>query len=152
MLKVPIILMHMRGTPKTMTSLAQYHGDLIETIAQELSTRVEEAIRAGIRRWNIILDPGLGFAKEGGQNLEILRRLGELRKHPKLSGMPWLVGPSRKRFIGAVTGEEAARERIWGTAGAVAASVQGGADIVRVHDIPQMSKIVKMSDAIWRKG
>jgi dihydropteroate synthase len=149
-LNVPTILMHMRGTPKTMNSLTEYHGDLIDTIAQELSTRVDEAIRSGIRRWNIILDPGLGFAKQGAQNVEILRRLGELRAHPKLSGMPWLVGPSRKRFIGKITGEEIAKERIWGTAGAVAASVQGGADIVRVHDIPEMSKIVKMSDAIWR--
>jgi len=149
-LSVPIILMHMRGTPKTMNSLSEYHGDLIDTIAQELSTRVDAAIQSGIRRWNIILDPGLGFAKQGSQNIEILRRLGELRAHPKLSGMPWLVGPSRKRFIGAITGEEAAKDRVWGTAGAVAASVQGGADIVRVHDIPEMSKIVKMSDAIWR--
>jgi len=149
-LNVPIILMHMRGNPKTMNLLAKYDGDLIEIIGRELSVRVDEAIRAGIRRWNIILDPGLGFAKTKQQNIEILRRLEELRMQQRLSGMPWVLGPSRKRFIGGVTGEDVARERTWGTAGAVAACVQGGADIVRVHDIAEMSKVVKMSDAIWR--
>ena len=149
-LNVPIILMHMRGNPKTMNSLAEYGGDLIETIGQELSVRVNEAIRSGIRRWNILLDPGLGFAKNSRHNLEIMRRLVELRQQQGLGGMPWVLGPSRKRFISGITGEDIARERIWGTAGAIAACVQGGADIVRVHDIAEMSKVVKMSDAIWR--
>jgi dihydroneopterin aldolase / 2-amino-4-hydroxy-6-hydroxymethyldihydropteridine diphosphokinase / dihydropteroate synthase len=149
-LNVPIILMHMRGNPKTMNSLAEYDGDLIETIGQELSARVNEAIRSGIRRWNILLDPGLGFAKNSGHNLEIIRRFGELRQQQGLGGMPWVLGPSRKRFISGITGEDVARERIWGTAGAIAACVQGGADVVRVHDVAEMSKVVKMSDAIWR--
>jgi dihydropteroate synthase len=149
-LNVPIILMHMRGTPKTMNSCAKYDGDLIEIVGRELSARVEEAIRVGIRRWNIILDPGLGFAKNSEHNLEILRRMPELRRQSGLNGMPWVLGPSRKRFIGGITGENVAKERTWGTASAVAACVQGGADIVRVHDIAEMSKVVKMSDAIWR--
>ena len=149
-LKVPIILMHMRGTPVTMTSLAKYDGDLIETIGQELAARVQEAAHAGIHRWNILLDPGLGFAKTGTQNLEIMRRLAELRRQPGLSGIPWVLGPSRKRFIEGITGEKVAAERIFGTAGAVSACVQGGADIVRVHDVAEMCKITKMSDAIWR--
>lgn len=147
---VPIVLMHMRGTPETMNSLAKYDGDLIEIIGRELSERVEASISAGIRRWNIILDPGLGFAKTGKHNIEIMRRLGDLRAQPALSGMPWLVGPSRKRFIEGITGEKVAGERLWGTAGAVAACIKEGADIVRVHDVAEMTKVVKMCDAIWR--
>ena len=150
MLNVPVILVHMRGTPKTMNSLSEYKGDLIALIAQELSARVTAAVTSGIRRWNILLDPGLGFAKMGAQNLEIIRRLDALRREPGLGGCPWVVGPSRKRFVGAVTGESVAKERVWGTAGAVAASVQGGADIVRVHDVLEIGKVVKMCDAIWR--
>jgi dihydroneopterin aldolase / 2-amino-4-hydroxy-6-hydroxymethyldihydropteridine diphosphokinase / dihydropteroate synthase len=149
-LNVPVILMHMRGNPTTMNSLAKYDGDLIEIIGRELSVRVNEAIHAGIRRWNIILDPGLGFAKNKQHNVEILRRLEELRTQQGLNGMSWVVGPSRKRFIAGITGEDVPSERTWGTAGAIAACVQGGADIVRVHDIAEMSKVVKMSDAIWR--
>jgi dihydropteroate synthase len=151
-LDVPIILMHMRGTPETMNSHAHYDGDLIKILGKELFARVEEAIRSGIRRWNIILDPGIGFAKIGEQNLEILRRLGELRRQPGLGGMAWLLGPSRKRFIGRITGENIARERTWGTAAAVAACVQGGADIVRVHDVEEMKKVVTICDAIWRSN
>jgi dihydropteroate synthase len=151
-LNVPIILMHMRGTPKTMNSLSKYDPDVITVLANELCSYVAAALDAGIRRWNILLDPGLGFAKIGGQNLEILRRLEELRRYPGLGGMPWVVGPSRKRFVGAVTGEPVPRERVWGTAGAIAACVQGGADIVRVHDVMEMGKVVKMCDAVWRGG
>jgi dihydroneopterin aldolase / 2-amino-4-hydroxy-6-hydroxymethyldihydropteridine diphosphokinase / dihydropteroate synthase len=149
-LNVPIILMHMRGTPQTMNSLAKYDGDLIDIIGRELSERVEAAFLAGIRRWNILLDPGLGFAKTGQHNIEIMRRLEELRVQSALSGMPWVLGPSRKRFIEGITGEKVPGERVWGTAGAVAACVQGGADIVRVHDVAEMGKVVKMCDAIWR--
>lgn len=150
-MNVPIILMHMRGTPKTMNSLANYDHDLVKTVGQELASRVKKAINAGIRRWNIILDPGLGFAKNNEHNVEILRRLRELRSQDGLGGMPWLLGPSRKRFIGKVTGVDPARERVWGTAGSVAACVQGGADIVRVHDVEEMVKVVKMCDAVWRR-
>ena len=149
-LNAPIILMHMRGTPQNMNAFANYDGDLIEIIGRELRERVEEAVKAGIRRWNIILDPGLGFAKTGAHNIEIMRRLEELRILPGLNGMPWLLGPSRKRFIERITGEKKPCERFWGTAGAVAACVQGGADIIRIHDTKEMSKVVKMSDAIWR--
>jgi len=147
-LNVPIILMHMRGNPQTMTSLAKYPDDLVTTVANELSAKLDSAISAGIKRWNILLDPGLGFAKTGSHNLELMRRLPELRS--KFRGMPWVLGPSRKRFIEGVTGESVPGERVWGTAGAVAACVQGGADIIRVHDVAEMSKVVKMSDAIWR--
>ena len=97
-----------------------------------------------------MLDPGIGFAKDMAQNLELLRRLEELRHWPGLQGLPWLVGASRKSFIGKITGVETPRERIWGTATTVAAAVQGGADVVRVHDVKEMRMVAAMSDAIWR--
>lgn len=165
-----VCLMHMRGTPATMSSLNDYrssssssssgssdtdeagsHDDaLLPTIAKELLERVAAAEAAGIRRWRIMLDPGLGFAKVGAQNLTILRHLRELREWPGLQGLPWLVGSSRKSFIGKVTGVARPAERIWGTAATVAAAVEGGADVVRVHDVKEMGQVVRMSDAIWR--
>ncbi|KAJ4294849.1 trifunctional dihydropteroate synthetase [Collariella sp. IMI 366227] len=148
-----ICLMHMRGTPATMNSLASYpdsEGGLIGGIARELLARVSAAEEAGVRRWRIVLDPGLGFAKIGPQNVDVLRRLEELRGWPGLEGLPWLVGSSRKSFIGRVTGVPTPRERIWGTAATVAAAVQGGADVVRVHDVREMAQVVAMADAIWR--
>lgn len=269
------ILMHMRGNPETMNSLTSYPNGVINGIATELNERVQKAMEAGIRRWRIILDPGIGFAKTGPQNLEVMRRLPELREREGLKGLPWCVGVSRKRFIGKITGVpgDAGREeeemlmeeesgpryidtgnddgrkiekkmkgvdaigpqysnastnntsetrkvdgeptalrnktgpsyinndpkpdtttppppsptlpkinqtpkphpdsltsphpsttpstqtaqpddemqsRIWGTAAAVTACIQGGADIVRVHDWEEMSKVVRMGDAVWR--
>ncbi len=148
-----ICLMHMRGTPATMSSLAEYpasEGGLVGGIARELVARVAAAEAAGIRRWRIVLDPGLGFAKIGMQNVDVLRHLEELRHWPGLQGLPWLVGSSRKSFIGQVTGVPTPKERIWGTAATVAAAVQGGADVVRVHDVREMAQVVSMADAIWR--
>ncbi|SPN98584.1 probable multifunctional folic acid synthesis protein [Cephalotrichum gorgonifer] len=145
-----VCLMHMRGDPRTMASLTDYPEGLIPTIATDLLARVAEAEAAGIRRWRIVLDPGIGFAKTGDQNLEILRELDTLRRWPGLEGIPWLVGSSRKGFVGAVTGVKTPGERVWGTAATVTAAVQGGADIVRVHDVDEMGLVAKMSDAIWR--
>ncbi|KAL2176814.1 Dihydropteroate synthase-like protein [Thermothelomyces heterothallicus CBS 202.75] len=148
-----VCLMHMRGTPATMNGLAEYpaeHGGLIGGIARELLARVRAAEEAGVRRWRIVLDPGLGFAKVGPQNVDVLRHLDELRSWPGLQGLPWLVGSSRKSFIGRVTGVPTPKERIWGTAATVAAAVQGGADVVRVHDVREMAQVVAMADAIWR--
>ena len=90
------------------------------------------------------------MAKTASQNLELLRRLEELRTWPGLIGLPWLVGSSRKGFIGALTGAKEPLERIWGTAATVAAAVQGGSDVVRVHDASEMAKVAAMADAIWR--
>lgn len=168
-----VCLMHMRGTPATMSSLNSYGGPgtstsissesddvgrgkaatddaLISTVSEELLERVRAAEEAGVRRWRIILDPGLGFAKVGAQNLTVLRHLRDLREWPGLQGLPWLVGSSRKSFIGKITGVTRPAERIWGTAATVAAAVEGGADVVRVHDVREMGQVVKMSDAIWR--
>ncbi|KAM5348161.1 hypothetical protein ACJ41O_007985 [Fusarium nematophilum] len=150
-LQKTICLMHMRGTPQTMTKLTSYDPDgLIPTVASELLGRVAAAEAAGIRRWRIVLDPGIGFAKTGEQNLEILRRLEDLRYWPGLEGLPWLVGSSRKAFVGRITGVAEPAERTWGTAATVAAAVQGGADVVRVHDTAEMGMVAKMADAIWR--
>lgn len=146
-----ICLMHMRGTPSTMNSLTDYRPKgVIPAIAQELLQRVAAAEEAGIRRWRIILDPGIGFAKIRKQNLEVLRHLDELRNWPGLRGFPWLLGSSRKSFIGSITGVKEPKERLLGTAATVAAAVQGGADIVRVHDVLEMTQVIEMSDAIWR--
>ncbi|KAK6337748.1 trifunctional dihydropteroate synthetase [Orbilia brochopaga] len=150
-LDVPIVLMHMRGTPKTMNSLADYPDGVIETVGRELEERLDAALNAGIKRWKIILDPGLGFAKTREHNLQILRDFGKLRARKALNGVPWLLGPSRKRFIGDITGVSKPDERQWGTGAAVTACVAGGADIVRVHDVDEMVKVAKMADAVWRQ-
>ncbi|KAI9851003.1 MAG: trifunctional dihydropteroate synthetase [Thelocarpon superellum] len=147
-----ICLTHMRGTPSTMTQLTQYPEGIVPTVARELSARVQAAEAAGIRRWRILVDPGIGFAKTQAQNLELLRDLHLLRDWSGLQGLPWLVGPSRKAFIGRITGVAEPRDRIWGTAAAISAAVAGGADIVRVHDVAHMAQVVKMADAIWRHG
>jgi 2-amino-4-hydroxy-6-hydroxymethyldihydropteridine diphosphokinase/dihydropteroate synthase len=145
-----ICLMHMRGTPETMNSLASYPDGVVETVGRELLQRVQAAEAAGIRRWRIILDPGIGFAKTQDHNLELLRRLDDLRSYPGLQGLPWLVGTSRKAFVGRITGVQEAKERTWGTAAAVTVAIHGGADIIRVHDVQEMGQVAKMADAVWR--
>ncbi|KAJ9246447.1 hypothetical protein DTO207G8_8947 [Paecilomyces variotii] len=146
-----VILMHMRGDPSTMTKLIDYPGGIIQGVGSELLERVRAAENAGVRRWRIILDPGVGFAKNQSQNLTLLRDMQQLRTNVEgLECFPWLVGTSRKGFIGRITGVEKASDRGWGTAAAVTASVASGADIARVHDVPEMCQVVKMADAIYR--
>ncbi|KAI9710112.1 MAG: trifunctional dihydropteroate synthetase [Bogoriella megaspora] len=152
-----VCLMHMRGTPETMMqkqfTTYPYPQGVVAGVAKELLERVEEAQRAGIRRWRIVLDPGLGFAKTAEQSLELVRNFKELREWPGLKGLPWLLGPSRKGFVGmALGGRKDPMEREWGTAAMVAACVQGGADVVRVHKVPEMVDVVRVSDAIYRAG
>ncbi|PWY74550.1 folic acid synthesis protein [Aspergillus sclerotioniger CBS 115572] len=146
-----VILMHMRGTPSTMTKLTDYPNGVIQDVGTELLQRVAAAEAAGIRRWRMILDPGLGFAKNEPHDLTILRDLQQFRTGIEgLEYFPWLMGPSRKRFVGRLTGVQKASERTWGTAATVAASVAGGADIVRVHDVKEMWQVARVSDAIYR--
>lgn len=144
-LQVPIVLMHIRGTPKTMQQLTDY-TDLVGEILSFLRQRAEAAISAGVSAQRIALDPGIGFAKTYHQNLEILRQLGTFRA----LGYPLLVGVSRKSFIGHILEQPNPQERQWGTAAANCAAVAGGADIVRVHDVFEMSQVCRVADAIWR--
>jgi 2-amino-4-hydroxy-6-hydroxymethyldihydropteridine diphosphokinase/dihydropteroate synthase len=103
-----------------------------------------------VRRHRIILDPGIGFSKTEAQNLELLRRFAELRDWQGFRGMPWLVGPTRKGFVGRITGVAKARERKWGTAALLAGCVREGVDVVRVHDVGEMAQVVRMSEAVYR--
>lgn len=150
-----LILMHMRGTPHTMSSTENTDytalNGVVAGVAYELAAQVTAALEAGIAPWRIILDPGIGFAKNMDGNLKLLKAgpQGLVECQPEmLSGYPWLVGPSRKGFVGKITGVKEARDRLWGTAACVTASIMGGADIVRVHDILEMSSVVKMTKAI----
>lgn len=146
------VMMHMRGTPATMQSTenTSYPNGLIRTIASELRSRLLAAQEAGIYRWRIILDPGVGFAKTTEQNAQLLGNFAQLRNTRDLCRYPWVVGSSRKGFIGQLTGAEEARDRMEGTAATVTAAVAGGAEIVRVHDVKAMSRVVKMADAMYR--
>lgn len=161
-LGVPYVLMHMRGTPKTMSKLVDYDGDVIGGVRKELSERVGEALQAGIRRWNIILDPGIGFAKNIKGNLTLLRDLRKLlRPDPlfatstpgstALEGFPLLVGASRKRFLGELAEVPDPKERDWATAATTVAAVEGGAHIVRVHNTAATRDVVKVADAMYRR-
>jgi dihydropteroate synthase len=148
-LQVPIVLMHMRGTPKTMSSLTQYN-DVVVDVANVLNEYCQTAQQRGIYRWNIILDVGIGFAKNEEQNLELLRRMKEFIS--RTNGLPNLLGTSRKKFIGKITGKIEPKDRVWGTSATISAGIAGGCDIVRVHDVAEMIDVVKMSDAIWRQN
>jgi dihydropteroate synthase len=144
-LGVPIVLMHMRGTPQTMQQQTHY-SDLMTEIYQFLESRIAEAIAAGIDRSKILIDPGIGFAKTAAQNLEILKKLPMLKK----LGQPLLVGPSRKSFIGQILNQPDPQQRVWGTAAACSAAIAGGADLLRVHDLPPIWEVCRVADAIFR--
>lgn len=145
-LGVPFVLMHSRGTPQTMQTLTNYQN-LIADIISALQQRVEAALQAGLDRSQLIIDPGIGFAKTHDQNLEILRRLAEFRS----LGLPILVGPSRKSFIGHILNQPQPQERVWGTAAACTIAIAHGADIIRIHDLPQMRDVCRVADAIYRR-
>jgi len=114
-------------------------------VNSSLHQSLELALKLGVPRENVILDPGIGFGKTWRQDLEIIRRLGELKE----LGRPILIGPSRKSFIGLVL-DLPVDERLEGTAAAIAIGIAKGADIVRVHDVQQMVRVCRMSDAIVR--
>ncbi|MGB3654485.1 MAG: dihydropteroate synthase, partial [Rivularia sp. (in: cyanobacteria)] len=144
-LNVPIVLMHIRGTPQIMQQMTDYQ-DVMEEISNFLLQQISAAITAGIKREKIIIDPGIGFAKNKDQNLEIFRRLTELKK----LNCPILVGPSRKSFIGHILNQPNPKARVWGTAAACCAAIFNGADILRVHDVEQMRDVSMVADALWR--
>lgn len=142
---VPVVIMHIKGTPRDMQHAPRYDS-LIKEICTWLRESVELALAAGVRQKSIILDPGIGFGKTLEHNLEILARLGEIRA----LGYPLLVGPSRKSFIGTLTGGLPPDQRVEGTAAAVTACILNGADIVRVHDVRAMVRVARVADAIRR--
>ena len=144
-LGVPIVLMHMRGTPQTMQQLTDYE-DLIGEIYQFLESRVADAIAFGIDPDRIIIDPGIGFAKKYDQSIEILRRLSEFSD----LRCPILVGASRKSFIGHILEQPDPKARVWGTAAACCGAIAHGADIVRVHDVKEMHDVCRVADALFR--
>lgn len=147
LLGVPIVLMHIRGTPQTMQQLTDYQ-DLIGEIYQFLESRITAAIACGIHPDKIIIDPGIGFAKKYNQSLEIIRRLSVFRS----LNCPILVGASRKSFIGHILNQPDPKARVWGTAAACCAAIANGADILRVHDVTQMRDVCLVADAIYRQS
>jgi dihydropteroate synthase len=145
--KLPVILMHMRGKPRTMQK-QPFARDIMRDVTRGLRAAVRRARKAGIAKAQIILDPGIGFGKSYAQNYELLARLPELAR----LGYPLLVGTSRKAFIGALLGSAKnplpADKRLWGTAATVVASILGGAHIVRVHDVAEMAQVARIADAV----
>ena len=143
--KVPIILMHMRGDPRTMQK-RPFARDVMRDVSTGLRRAVGIARRAGVPRAQIVLDPGIGFGKSAAQNYELLQKLPELAR----LGHALLVGTSRKSFLAKVPGAAQDADRIWGTAATVAASILGGAHIVRVHDVAEMVGVARVTDAVLR--
>lgn len=142
----PIVLMHTRGRSRAMYEQASYH-DVVGEVLDELRESVAFATRAGIHEDRIILDPGLGFAKEAPHSYEALARLDAFSE----LGRPILVGPSRKSFLaGPLGGRVAAADRDWATAAAVTAAVLAGAHLVRVHAVPEMLQVARVADEIRR--
>nr|NIM06578.1 dihydropteroate synthase [Armatimonadota bacterium]NIM24400.1 dihydropteroate synthase [Armatimonadota bacterium]NIM68271.1 dihydropteroate synthase [Armatimonadota bacterium]NIM76675.1 dihydropteroate synthase [Armatimonadota bacterium]NIN06474.1 dihydropteroate synthase [Armatimonadota bacterium] len=142
--KAGVVLMHMLGTPRDMQKDPKY-VDLMAEITSFLAEASARALAAGITKEQIVIDPGFGFGKTVEHNLEILRRLEELR----VLGYPILIGTSRKSTIGKIL-ETEVEERLEGTAATVALAIAGGADIIRVHDVKEMARVAKMADAVLR--
>jgi dihydropteroate synthase len=131
-----LVLMHnQQGT--------RYEHDLMDEVAASLARSVRQALDAGVARERVIVDPGIGFGKTADQNLVVLRRLGELKR----LGQPILVGTSRKSFLGKLFGQEPG-ERLEGTAASVTAAILRGADLVRVHDVKEMTRVVRVAEAL----
>jgi len=143
----PYVLMHNRGTSAVMDDLAVY-DDVVAEVRLELQAATDQLTAAGVKAEQILWDPGLGFAKTTDQNLELLRRLSELAA----AGHRLLVGPSRKRFIGAVLSEPRPRARLWGTAAVCALAVQRGAAVLRVHDVGPIVQVALMAAALRSTG
>jgi dihydroneopterin aldolase/2-amino-4-hydroxy-6-hydroxymethyldihydropteridine diphosphokinase/dihydropteroate synthase len=157
----PVVLMHSRGDSTTMTNSTSqtYPEGVVEGVKTELGTTIELAIKIGIRSWDIILDPGIGFAKSPEQSIDLLKRVGEISTLSTEGGGGWrypmLVGASRKGFVGKITGREIAGEREWGDAVVNAFCTtssgdegSGGVEILRVHDWRGAKESVKMAKAL----
>ena len=141
--KMSIILMHMRGDPRTMQK-EPFAPEVMRDVRDGLRKSVAVARRVGVPKSQIVLDPGIGFGKSLEQNFELLGRLPEFAR----LGFPLLLGPSRKNFVGKVLGGVPQNERVWGTAATIVASIFGGAHIVRVHDVAEMVQVARIADAV----
>ena len=150
--RVPLILMHMRGEPSTMQK-TPFARNVVQDVAKGLRASIQKAQNAGVKKSQIILDPGIGFGKSFQQNYELLQKLPELTK----LGYPLLVGTSRKGFLGRTLtqGKKSSsrganpvppEDRIWATAATVTASILGGAHIIRVHDVTEMAQVARVAD------
>ena len=143
----PLILMHMRGTPRTMQK-GPFARDVIKDVVSGLRKSIAIARKHGVERSQIVIDPGIGFGKSFDQNYELLAKLPLIAK----LGYPLMVGTSRKGFLGATLARDgkpaASGERIWGTAASVTASILNGAHIVRVHDVAEMKQIALVTDCL----
>jgi dihydropteroate synthase len=152
--KAPVILMHNRSNPASVdvreklgnAYIGSEYQNLIEDVKRELLESVALAKNAGVNESHIVLDPGIGFGKTRENNLELINRLDEIRS----LGYPILLGPSRKSFIG-FTLDLPPDQRVEGTAATVSVGITRGADIIRVHDVKEMARVAKMTDALVRK-
>jgi len=144
---VPLVLMHMRGEPRTMQA-GPFARDVMKDVLHGLRRSLAVARKAGVAKSQIILDPGIGFGKSFAQNYELLQKLPQLAK----LGYPLLVGTSRKGFLGATLARDGKpappEDRIWGTAATVTASILNGAHIVRVHDVTEMVQVARVADCL----
>jgi dihydroneopterin aldolase/2-amino-4-hydroxy-6-hydroxymethyldihydropteridine diphosphokinase/dihydropteroate synthase len=165
--KVPLILMHSRGAASQNKDYTRFGNDILAAVRSELGLRVSRALQEGVRRWNIVVDPGIGFSKTVGDNFTLIRDHARLTmdgksntspiltlpKTPRINmvGFPTLAGTSRKGFLGKIIKRESdVKERDWATAAAVTSLIQQGTDIVRVHAVREMTDVVLVADAIWR--
>ena len=138
-----VVLMHMQGTPRTMQENPTY-SDVVDDVKAFLAERIEFAMTEGIHEERIWVDPGIGFGKTVTHNLELLRRLGELRE----LGLPVVVGTSRKRFIGSLTGREV-DDRLGGTIASNVLALRAGADVLRVHDVAEVRQAVQVAETVF---
>ncbi len=144
--EIPVILMHMQGTPATMQAEPKYK-DVVREVLEYLLDRVNRAEQAGIPKERIFIDPGIGFGKTFEHNLELLRNIDKF----VATGYRVLVGTSRKSFIGKITGKKNPSDRIFGTAATVALCAASGVSITRVHDISQMYDVIKITNALHKR-
>jgi dihydropteroate synthase len=142
---LPLILMHMRGQPRTMQK-QPFARNAMRDVKRGLRRAAAAARRAGVAERQIVLDPGLGFGKSYAQNFELAARMDELAA----LGFPLVIGASRKSFVGRALGGVPKNERAWGTAALITAAILGGAHIIRVHDVAQMAQVARVADEILR--
>lgn len=151
-LNVSYVAMHMRGDPSTMQMLTDYSRDVVDESSEELARSCARAVRSGVAPWNIWLDPGIGFAKTADGNQQLIKGLGRFREgfggFGGLRDAPMLVGPSRKGFLGKLTGQADPVQRDVATAAACVASFSNSADVFRVHNVRATVDALKVAQAI----